>query len=526
MNASHIGRRLLNLPDGLTWAALLVTGALLAPVLAAWFPGVSSGAAGAADASIAWGPLGASLAVALTAASLATVVGGLLAVLVMLSDLPARGLWATLLLLPFLAPPTVWALGQVYCYGAGGLLERWLGEGWRSVLGLGDARHYAATTLVLAQIHAPLAMLILGRGLSRLHHAGLEAAWVMLPPAVLFRWMVGAVRQELAAAWLLTLSLGLGNFAVPHVLQSPLYSVHIYVRLTSYLDLTGALWTSLPLLLIGVLAAGGAGWVEAGGSYTTSSPAKFPRKRRVWLPAVLLSLYLAATTLLPLAAMIRECRSPNDWLATVAAAADETENTVWIASAAAVVACAAGLVVGIWTATRRNPALDALSIIPLGIPAILLAVAYSRFYHRPWPLDLTVLGSTGGLVVLGLAARAWPFATRVAAHGHRRIAPAWQEAARLGGMGAWQRWWRITAPLLAGHAAAAAALAFILAAGDVEISQMLCAPGSGTLALRLFTFLHFGPTHVAAGLALLQLTIAAAPALAYFLLTNRWLPII
>ncbi len=93
-------------------------------------------------------------------------------------------------------------------------------------------------------------------------------------------------------------------------------------------------------------------------------------------------------------------------------------------------------------------------------------------------------------------------------------------------MGVWRRWWRITAPLLAGHAAAAAALGFILAAGDVEISQMLCAPGSGTLALRLFTFLHFGPTHVAAGLALLQLIIAAAPALAYFLLTNRWLPVI
>ena len=69
-------------------------------------------------------------------------------------------------------------------------------------------------------------------------------------------------------------------------------------------------------------------------------------------------------------------------------------------------------------------------------------------------------------------------------------------------------------------------MAFILAVGDVQITQMLSAPGSGTLALRLFTFLHFGPTHVAASLALLQLTIAVAPLMLYFLVTNRRLEIV
>jgi hypothetical protein len=55
---------------------------------------------------------------------------------------------------------------------------------------------------------------------------------------------------------------------------------------------------------------------------------------------------------------------------------------------------------------------------------------------------------------------------------------------------------------------------------------MLCTPGHGTLALRLFTFLHFGPTHVAASLAVLQLIIAAVPLLLYFIWSNRHLKIV
>ena len=71
------------------------------------------------------------------------------------------------------------------------------------------------------------------------------------------------------------------------------------------------------------------------------------------------------------------------------------------------------------------------------------------------------------------------------------------------------------------HLAAAFAIAFVLAIGEVEISQMLCAPGHGTLALRLFTFLHFGPASTAASLAMLQFLLAAAPVLLFHLVFNR-----
>jgi ABC-type Fe3+ transport system permease subunit len=224
--------------------------------------------------------------------------------------------------------------------------------------------------------------------------------------------------------------------------------------------------------------------------------------------------------------MVAECRSPRCFLEAVRAAAGETENTLVIGLGASLVACVAGVLLGAWVSSRAGLALDTLAIVPLGVPAIILGLSYLRFYNRTWPVDLTALGNTAGLVILGLAVRGWPFVTRVVAGGHRRIAREWHEAGRLAGLGRLARWRWITGPLVAEHVLAGAVVAFVLAVGDVEISQMLCAPGTGTLALRLFSFLHFGPSHVAASLAVLQMLVAVGPVMIYFVLTNRCLQVI
>jgi iron(III) transport system permease protein len=464
------------------------------------------------------------------AAALAVILGGALAAALVLTDLPGRNLWATALLVPFLCPPTVWALGQVYCYGAGGLVERGLGGSWRAVYACRGPGNYLPTVLVLAQIHAPLAMLIVGRGLARVQHAGFDAARLFLTPWRLAAWLARAVRQEAAAAFLLALALGLGNFAVPHVLQCRLYPIEVYARLTNYLDRTGAAWASLPLLAVTLAAVAGIALAERGVPYASAGPAR-PRQplrlgRKVWAVAGVLVVYVGLTSLLPVAAMVRECKSPALLVETVGDAAEETGNSLAIAAGAALAAGLAGLLVGVWASARGRLAVGVLSILPLGVPALILGLAYVRFYNRTWPLDLSAIGGTSVLVVLGLAARGWPFVTRAVASGHRRIARGWHDAARVAGLRGAGRWRWIAGPLLADPLAAGMVVAFVLAVGDVEISQMLCAPGTGTLSLRLFTFLHFGPTHVAAGLALLQLTLAVVPVVAYLVLANRYLEVV
>ncbi|MBI3463170.1 MAG: iron ABC transporter permease [Planctomycetes bacterium] len=501
------------------------------PLVLMWRPDSTSGPATAASsAAIAWPSLGASLAVACVAAALAVIVGGLAAALLVLTDFPCRGLWTITLVVPFLCPPTVWGMGQVYCYGASGLMERWFTSVWPAMRGWTSKGHYVPTALVLSQIYAPLSMLLLCRGFARLQLTGLEAARMYLPRLAFLRWLVGAVRPELVSTYLLAFALGVGNFAVPHVLQCPLYPVEIYTRMTNYLDHRGALWIASPLLVMVVLATGLFSVIDRRTSYATADPdptfPAFSLGRWAWPVGAALVTYLGFTSLLPTAALLYECKSVTHFVEAVRQAAPETETTILVGLAASGLACVAGAAVGFWASSRASLIRDVLAIVPIGIPALLVGLGYLRFYNRVWPVDLTALGDSSVLVVLGLTVRGWPFASRIMATGHRRIATEWLDASHLSQIGLMRRWLWITGPLMWQYAAAAAVVAFVLAAGEVEISQMLCAPGSGTLALRLFTFLHFGPTHVAASLAVLELVVTIVPVLIYSLLTNRSLHVV
>lgn len=530
-----------------TAAAWLIFAAILAPLAGLWLPGergfqapassiqsppasaggspIAAGKNEQAPSGVSWRTLFASLLVSGGAAALAVFIGGCAAAALSLTDLPGRSCWATALALPFLAPSTAWALGQTYCYGAGGLLEQALGDGWRGCWSRIDQSGYFAAALVLGQIYAPLALVLIGRGMSGLGQAGFESARLYLSPVRLVGWIAGAVRQEVAASFLLAFALALGNFAVPNVLQCRLYPIEIYLRLTNYLDRTGAVEAAAPLVAASLLATALVVLAERKRAYAAAAtaPALAPIElgRKAWLVGALLTIYLTLSCAAPLAAMIWQCRSIGDFTAALREAAPETENTLWIGLATAALAAAAAGVTSAWLAERNRLLGPLLAMIPLGLPALLLGLAYARFYNRDWPIDLARLGDTKALVVIGLAAHVWPFATRALVAGRRRTAPECFEAASLAPVGRLARWRWIAGPLLADHYAAAALLAFVLAAGEVEISQLLCAPGDGTLALRLFTFLHFGPTYVSASLAVQQLALTLLPVAAYWLFTNR-----
>jgi len=512
-----------------TLFAIALTVALLAPLpVAFWLALTEAGPGTQAQTPLDWTAFGTTMLVATAASLLAVLIGWMLAALFALTDFPGAAFWSTATLLAFVCPPTVWALGQVYCFGPGGLTERWWGDAWR-LLGDGSGSPSLAAAWILAQIHAPLAMLIIGRGMARLHHGGGEAAWISLPPVRWLPWLIGAVRGEIIAAFLLSFALSAGSFAAPHVVQCRLYAIDIYMRAANYLDHASAMVATVPLIIVACAAAalmtlGERTDVSAG--LERGNPLRIRLGVWRWPVGGALALYLGATTLLPVAAMIVECRSPQHFFAAVRDADVETANTIRVAVAAAAVATAAGLLLagcgGRWT----SPALRIVVTAPLGAPPLIIGLAYLRVFSALVPRDMTLLEDSGWLLVLALAFRSWPFTARLAILGRSRIAASWDESARMTGMGRWRRWGWIVLPLILDHLAGGAILAFVLATGDVEISQLLCAPGQGTLALRLFTFLHFGPTYVSASLAVLLLAICITPLAAYYIVCQRCLRLI
>lgn len=508
------------------WLPLAVVVVLAGPLIFAWLPGggdatlVTAGRA-AADTSVGlpWDSLLASLAVAAAAASIAVCVGGCLAWLLGASDLPGRQAWASVLVVPFVCPGTVWAMAQVYCYGQGGLADRWLGSAWPiwpEVLAWG---RYVPCALVLAQVLVPVPMLLGLEGVRRLSGGAVSAARLIPSRVRRFVWYAVAIRPELCAAWLLCLAVALGNFSIPHVLQCRLYTIEVYTRQTNYLDPRGAAGLSVLLVAPALAAAAWLAWSERWRKYATPEQlAAGPslvlgRARAPALAAV--ALYTAMVLALPIGALVVECRSAGHFLAAVRDAVPEAHTTLWVAVLAAAVAC--GLAVAV--AHNRPAAIAATAL--LAVPPLVVGMAYARFFNRLWPVDRGVVTASAAPLVMALALRGWPFAVRILAAARGRFAPEWQQAAQLAALTRWQRLRQITGPLLAGPAVSGAVVTYMLAVGEVEITQALAVPGSGTLALRLFTFLHFGPAHVAASLALLLLALAVVPLAVFCLVTGR-----
>ena len=84
----------------------------LLPLAFVWIPGTSESFDTPSDRSIDWQLLYVTVLVTSVSAVLAVVIGTWLAMLLVLCSFPWRALWATLVVIPFLCPGTVWALGQ------------------------------------------------------------------------------------------------------------------------------------------------------------------------------------------------------------------------------------------------------------------------------------------------------------------------------------------------------------------------------------------------------------------------------
>jgi ABC-type Fe3+ transport system permease subunit len=76
------------------------------------------------------------------------------------------------------------------------------------------------------------------------------------------------------------------------------------------------------------------------------------------------------------------------------------------------------------------------------------------------------------------------------------------EAAELSGLSPVRTWWRIVAPAALPRAAAAAAIVFVLALGEIGPVVLLSPPGRLTASQHLFNLMHYGYDDVVASIAL------------------------
>lgn len=181
-------------------------------------------------------------------------------------------------------------------------------------------------------------------------------------------------------------------------------------------------------------------------------------------------------------------------------------NSLLLASAAATLAVVLGSVVA-WLDLRTSlpgrKAMDYASLVPLGLPGIVMAVALIQFWLRmPVPIYGTLL-----IILLAYTGRYVPLAVRSASASFRQIDPTLEETARITGAG-WLRTFRsVSLPLARPGLFAGWLLVFVPAIQELSASILLFSSQSMTLAVAVYNLYETGYLEPVAALAIVTMVI-------------------
>ncbi len=167
------------------------------------------------------------------------------------------------------------------------------------------------------------------------------------------------------------------------------------------------------------------------------------------------------------------------------APADAVRWSLSFAAAATVIAVALGVTAA--TAVARTPGrrgvlLDALLMLPLAVPAVVLGFGYLTTFDRGW-YDLR---GSAWLVLFAHTLVAYPFVLRATLAVRRSLDPRLREAARLLGAGPVLAWRHVELPLMARGVLAGSVFAFAVSLGEFGATSVLRRQEFATLPIAIF----------------------------------------
>jgi iron(III) transport system permease protein len=449
-----------------------------------------------------------SVGIAIGTTILVTLIALPLATLYNRYDFPGKKLFAALVLVPMILPPFVGAIGFQQILGQYGALNALLGirYDW-----LGNARYFGVILLQALSLY-PIMYLNVSAALANLDPAMEQAAmnlgasgWrrftkITLPLIMPGLFAGGAIVFIFAFTELGTpLILGYMRCtpvqvfdALKEIGSNPFPYALVFVMLVA----------SVSLYAVSRFFFGRNSYAMAGKATTASSA----EPMRGWTGLLVLSPFVLVTliALLPhLGVVLTSFTTPGTWYKTVLPADYTTGNYVDALGHSMTVSsiynslkfsflavlfnCALGVAIAFVVVRSDIPVrglLDALAMLPLAVPGLVMAFGYlavsSYLAKLPAVKDSNLLKSWFDVqtdptlfLVVAYAMRRLPYVVRSAVAGLQQTSATLEEAAHNLGASSWTATRRITMPLILANLIAGALLAFAFSMLEVSDSLML-----------------------------------------------------
>jgi iron(III) transport system permease protein len=499
--------------------------------------GASVASASSAVAGSAWTSLAASV--------LAVALGGGLAVLTERTAVPGRRGLRLAMLVAFIVPGYVAAVGWLSAYAPGGVLDDLLGLAAAALVGpLG-------IVLVLGVEAAPIAYLMVAAGLATRAEPDLERAARASGADALttFRSVtLPLLRPVLGGAAAIAFVLSVTSFGVPAVLGLPAGFATMTTRI--YRDLAFSSDPDSFVRAVGlavVLAAGAAlvlvlaDWLlerrrpERSGAFggplghagrslsrASASPSGVGAPRSRWVVALGIVAWaiVVVAVVVPLVALLLAALTrapgldpvPQNWtLAHFQEVLHQRTLEALLNSAFLAAGAAVGVVVlaVLAVVARRGPRAGlagGLLGLTFGLPGSTLAVAVLLAYG-------VVLRDTLAIILVAYLAKFWALGYRPVASGLGDLSADLYRAARVSGADGLTTTRTIVLPLLRPLILAGGLIVLVFGLHEVTMSSLLYGPGTMTLAVVVLNLQQLGETGPTAALAVVLTIIVAAASL-------------
>ena len=454
---------------------------------------------------------------------------------------PFRRLFAALVALPLVLPPLVGTVAFILLCGESGILARMLQTTLRLEAAPWSLRGWGALLLFHTYTMYPFFYVLTGAGLRRIDAGLAEAARGLgaAPITVMFRVTLPQLTPSLIAAGLLTFMVSMASFSAPllfggnvRVLTLEIFTARqrgdARVALTETVILAVI---SLSALIFFQRYEGTRRFAAAAlkGSGRRLKPITGGRSR---IAAMVCGTVFSILLVLPVAtlALVSFARDgvwttqtlpPAYTLAnytrilTEQNASEVFLNSLSMAGIASVAALLWSFVVAtLVTAKARSKwrsLLSFLVLIPWALPGTVVAISIAEAYGQPGSLlGSYILVGTFWILPVVYFLRFMPLVVRAVQASMEQLDPALNEAA--GSLGAkwWQRFLRITLPLVLPGAVAGTLLAFVIALGEYVASILVFVPSNRPISIAIASEMRDFNLGSAAAYGMILIVIIAA----------------
>ncbi len=464
----------------------------------------------------------------------ASVLGTLLALVIGLTNVRAKGLLVFLILLPMMIPPHVTAIAWIQALGPGSPVLRALGIA-PEVGSTHPLYSLPGLVLLLSLQNAPLVFLLVRAALRSFPRELSDAARVSgaRAPRMLVKITLPLLAPSLMAGFGLAFVAALGNFGINALIGIPAryttLPVLVWRRLASFgpdvLPNVAVISVILALIAFAALALQGLLRRRMRSALVglPQAPLTISLARKRLLVEALLWLFIAAILVLPALSLAATAMVPTygvPFSFTTATWSNFTEilwrqsvtlrafaNSTGIAAFAALLIGGLSILLGYFlvsrkTLSQRIAALAAgQSDIAFAVPGLVMSIAFILAFIRPLPLLNVSLYGTLWIILIAYIACFLAVGLKPVATAFLQMDMSLEDAARVTGAGFGRRMSKIFAPLVAPSAASGAILVFLTAYNEITVSSLLWSTGHETIGTTIFNYEDGGYTTLAAAMS-------------------------